>query len=243
MPIGPISPGASKATGITKINNRLFLHSRPVESGDARTILSLFADWLDKQNEKVILIGHNVERFDSKHLWRIIEMSQLTERFSNIAGFVDTLPLLRSIYPNEKTHKQEHMYSLIVGGAYDAHNAMGDVDAIVRILHKLSVPSASLSSHSFTAKYVAEKHTYLQLKNAHLASLELLTDKNILTKSMAQKVAGSGLNIFHLKLARSRDEISGISQLFKEKFDGKARVTNSKKIIAKVNDFLSHSVV
>ena len=90
---------------------------------------------------------------------------------------------------------------------------------------------------------MAEKHTYLQLKNAHLASLELLTDKNILTKSMAQKVAGSGLNIFHLKLARSRDEISGISQLFKEKFDGKARVTNSKKIIAKVNDFLSHSVV
>ena len=165
--------------------------------------------------------------------------SNLCVNFSNIAGFVDTLPLLRSIYPDEKTHKQEHMYSLIVGGVYDAHNAMGDVNAILQILNKLSVPASSLTSYSFTAKYVAEKHAYLQLKNAHLSSLEVLTDKNILTKGMAQKVAGSGLNIFHLKLARSRDEISGISQLFKEKFDGKARVTNNKKIIAKVNDFLS----
>ena len=58
---------------------------------------------------------------------------------------MDTLPLLRSPYPDRKTHKQAAMFDLIVGGTYDAHNAMGDVNALVQIVQKLSVFRSSFS--------------------------------------------------------------------------------------------------
>ena len=87
----------------------------------------------------MVLIGHNVERFDSKHFWRTVSDANLSSRFSNLGGFVDTLPLLRSLYPSEKTHKQAAMFALIVGGTYDAHNNMGDVGALARIVLKLSI--------------------------------------------------------------------------------------------------------
>ena len=132
LPQGPITSGASATTGITKRNGRLFLRSRPVASTDSCTALSSFADWIDQQGGKVVLVGHNVERFDSKHLWRAVTNANLSSRFSNLEGFVDTLPLLRSLYPDRKTHKQAAMFDLIVGGTYNAHNAMGDVNALVQ---------------------------------------------------------------------------------------------------------------
>ena len=42
LPVGSISPGASKVSGITKKNNRLFLRSRPVECADILTTLKQF---------------------------------------------------------------------------------------------------------------------------------------------------------------------------------------------------------
>ena len=240
LPVGSISSGAVRATGITKHNNRLFLRSRPVESADAHTILSSFADWIDHQGGKVVLIGHNVERFDSKHFWRTVTNISLVSRFCNLAGFVDTLPLLRSMYPEAKNHKQETMFALIVGGTYDAHNAMGDVSAVIKIMQKLSVSTPSLCSHSLTMQYIEKKHKYLEMKNTNLVSLHTLEGTGVVTKSMSQKIAGSGLNLGHLKLAFERDETNGIRQLFTEKFfNQKARVTASKSIIVKVNQYLA----
>ena len=95
-PVGGISSGAPTATGIPKRNNQLFLRNRPVECKDANTALASFADWIDRQGKKVVLVGHNVERFDMKHFWRWISVHNLVERFENLGGFIDTLPLLRS---------------------------------------------------------------------------------------------------------------------------------------------------
>ena len=241
LPVGGISSGATTATGITKRNNQLFLRNRPVECKDANTALASFADWIDRQGKKVILVGHNVERFDSKHFWRWISVHNLVKRFQNLGGFIDTLPLLRSRFPKERSHKQETMYSLVVGGSYEAHNAMADVTALVKIVQALQITTSGFSNFSFSANYVEEKHKYLKMRAANSASLQVLLNNGTITKGMCQKIAGSGLSIAHLKLAFSRDEMNGIRQLFTEKFEGKARVTASKAIIMKVNSHLTNN--
>ena len=51
---------------------------------------------------------------------------------------------------------------------------------------------------------------------------------------MAEKMAGSGLSLVHLKLAFDRDNQSGIKNLLSEKNCGKTRVTNRTDVIDKV---------
>ena len=68
--------------------------------------------------EKFLLVGHNAEWLDSKHFWHWLPFYNLVEQFNNLIGFIDTHPLLRSPYPKEKSHKQETIYSLVVGGSY-----------------------------------------------------------------------------------------------------------------------------
>ena len=77
------------------------------------------------------------------------------------------------------------------------------------------------------------------MKSANQTSLHALEGTGTVTKSMCQKIAGSGLNLGHLKLAFNRDESNGIRQLFTEKFNKKARVTASKSVIMKVNTYLA----
>ena len=60
----------------------------------------------------------------------------------------------------------------------------------------------------------------------------------LLTKCMGEKMAGSGLQLSHLKTVFSRDGRVGIETLFGEKVDGKVRVTKTKRIIENVCSFL-----
>jgi hypothetical protein len=57
---------------------------------------------------------------------------------------------------------------------------------------------------------------------------------------MANKIASSGLNFTHLKLAFQRSGPEGIASLFSDKdIHGHVRVTNSKKIVNSVAEYLA----
>ena len=47
---------------------------------------------------------------------------------------------------------------------------------------------------------------------------------------MAEKVSASGLTLEHLQLAYSRGGLAAISNVLKEKFDGRVRVTRNKRV-------------
>ena len=237
LPVGAISPGASKVTGITKKNNCLFLRSRPVESADILTVLKQFSEWLSTLGDNVVLVGHNVNKFDSKHFWRVIESHKVASHFT-LSGFIDTLPLFRCLQPTEKSHKQEAVYIRTVGGKYNAHNAMGDVLALVAILIKLGNPPATYyHDYSFTANYVSKRHTHLEMRRRNISTLQPLIQNKVISDSMGQKIAASGLNLSHMKLAFERRGNDGIKYLFAEKFNDKRRVTADKKITSKVCEY------
>ena len=88
--------------------------------------------------------------FDIKHLSRHITDDQLAEKFIVIAGFIDSLPLYKSLYPELTSHSQENLYRSIVGGNYDAHNALNDVNALPEIVRKTVIDRSALSKFSMT---------------------------------------------------------------------------------------------
>ena len=103
----------------------------------------------------------------------------------------------------------------------------------------VQVDDKTLVKHSMTVSYVNIRHDYLMVKDRNFATLYDLVDAKVLSETMAKKVAGTGLNLSHLKLAYRRNELSGIRNLFTEKFDKKARVTAQKRIIDNVNVHLA----
>ena len=65
---------------------------------------------------------------------------ELKDQFLCICdGFADTLPLFRSIYPDEPAHGQEKLTRSVLGITYEAHNALADVQTMIKLV-KQGIP-------------------------------------------------------------------------------------------------------
>ena len=103
-----ISPGAANVTGLTLSNGILFHMGKPVHSVPVRTDLQAFLAFLtDIEPKPIILIGHNAHKFDSPRLSRKIMDCNLKSAFCElVAGYIDTLPYFRELYPDLAKHNQ-----------------------------------------------------------------------------------------------------------------------------------------
>ena len=118
---------------------------------DMKEGLRMFSSWLLGFQKYVILLGHNIKAFDIKHLSRHITDDQLAEIIVMIAGFIDSLPLYKSLYPELTSRSQENLYRSLVGGSYDAHNAPYNVNALSKIVRKTVIDRSALSKFSMTS--------------------------------------------------------------------------------------------
>ena len=67
----------------------------------------------------------------------MLKKGHLEDLFGScIAGFVDTLPLFRNLFPEKDSHSQEKLYVEIVCKTYVAYNLMEDVTSLSTILEK-----------------------------------------------------------------------------------------------------------
>ena len=76
---------APEVTGLTTMGSKLFLNEKSVHTVDMEG-LRMFSSWLLGFQKEVILLGHNIEAFDIKHLSRHITDNQLAEKVVMIAG-------------------------------------------------------------------------------------------------------------------------------------------------------------
>ena len=247
LPGKPISPDASAATMLTFIDGVLLYNGAPVAAISLVDALNQFIKYLGKcvkDTDKCLLLAHNCHQFDSKVLLNKLGQCDLLENFDNVCiGFSDSLPLFQSLEPERKINKKG--YKLIdlchdlCSYDYDAHNSLQDVIAL-KVLCSKCASSKDLVSHSVSLKYVQETLLYHDNKQHLLSSFQPLICSKILSKGMADKLAGSGLQLGHLKLAHKRSPSNGIKALFSEKtIHGKPRITKNLPIIDKVINYLS----
>jgi hypothetical protein len=69
-----------------------------------------------------------------------------------------------------------------------------------------------------------------------------LVSQKIITKHMARKIAGSGLKYNHVRLIYLRGGLDGMASVFGAKDNAKkARVTASKKILKRIEEYIAKS--
>ena len=105
--------------------------------------LNEFIRWLQPK-APCLLLAHNAKSFDAKHLMRILGKNNLSEDFKEVVlGFSDTLPAFRELLPDQNSHSQENLVKDLLGGNYEAHNALADVQMLHKLTSKFSEHKAA----------------------------------------------------------------------------------------------------
>lgn len=242
VPKHGISPQASQANKLTVVAGNLLYKSRPVKAVPLIDCLKEFVDFIKSLKSKVILVAHNGKVFDSRILFKaLLEANLLSELETVVIGFIDTLPMFKQLLPGRKSYKQEELVDCL-NKNYDAHNGLEDVKSLKDLLLHLKPHDSVLSSHSFGVDFVRQSLQHHARITANFPSLKVLVSKKVLSKSMAQKIAGSGLNLQQISLIYARGGYDGLRSVFSAKRNGQnsqRRVTASKKVLRTLSDYLA----
>ena len=125
---------------------------------------------------------------------------------------------------------------------YDAHNGLEDVKSLRDLLLHLKPPNSVLSTHSFHVEFVCESLQHHARMTANFPSFNGMISKKVLSKAMAQKIAGSGLNVQQIRLIHAGGGYDGLHSVLSAKQRGhrsKCRVTASKKVLRTLSDYLA----
>ncbi len=256
-PTKKISKFATKVTKLVSVGGTLMRKKEddslePLSSIQLSEALTQLIDFLQStcKGKKCLLVAHNAP-FDQRHVMNALladsDSSKLA-RFSDLVlGFADTLEIYRKMFPELKPksggdgHKQESLVKHVMGKSYDAHDALADVEALQDLIKQTKLSDAQLYDNSKSTKhYIQDKVDLQNNENENLPSLMHLVNckPRVLTLPMAKKVARSGLNYGHLRLAYTResDKYEGIKALLGDETSGTVRVTKKCEIIRALVD-------
>ena len=155
------------------------------------------------------------------------------------AGFLDTLSVFRC--HTTPPYKQEKLYKRLIGGTYDAHNAIEDVKALERTIDTINPSPEESRIHTFKVQYILDVQEYRKNAAFNLIGWQLLIKKGVITKHMAEKAAKSGLRPEHLEFSYTHGGDDAVySVLSKEAPPFGYRVTNNKAISKKISEYFKN---
>mgnify|MGYP006167302131 CR=1 FL=1 len=92
--------------------------------------IDAFVQWLDKEtNHGTIVVGHNILDYD------LPVLAKYTRRLEGVRA-LDTLPMVRDIYPFIRNFKLTTIYKHTKGPNVRAHRALADVRMCIRVLDR-----------------------------------------------------------------------------------------------------------
>lgn len=240
----PISNEAELVTKLTMDGGIMKYNGVPVTAFSISETLQKFLDSLGT-SKNVVLAAHNGRTFDFKILTEALEKTRKLESFTkHVIGFCDTIAMLKKILPKRPSYKQEQLVKGVMNKQYNAHDATQDVSALRDLLLHLKVKSSDFLKHTFSSKSIHEQNIYVAEKKRNIGSLDILVQKLILKRTLAEKIAGSGLTLRHLKTIYVRKGEDGLRDTFEFKnAHGDPRVTKNKQlldeIIPKLGEYFS----
>ena len=243
LPKNGISQQASQANKLTIVAGQLLYKSKLVKAITLTECLQDFITFLKSLKKKVILVAHNGKVFDSRILVKaIIANNMLGELQSVLTGFIDTLPMLKKLLPDRSSYKQEELVRGCLNKTYDAHNGLEDVKSLRDLLLHLKPQNSVLCSNSFCVEFVCESLQHHARMTTNFPSFKDMVSKKVLSKAMAQKIAGSGLNLQQIRLIHARGGYDGLHSVLSAKQrdqKNKCLVTASKKVLRTLSDHLA----
>lgn len=99
-----------------------------------------------------------------------------------------------------------------------------------KLLMHCNVCNKDICAYSFSPSAVVNNMNFNKHKNENIGSLSPLVSAGVCKRPTAENIAGSGLNINHLKIIYHRGGEDGLRDVFVDKnCEGLPRVTNVKK--------------
>ncbi|CAG2255966.1 unnamed protein product [Mytilus edulis] len=213
LPTKPINPKASEVTGLYRDGCSLYYKGQKVKTLSKSVGLEKFIKWLP---HKAVLVAHNCKSFDSKIIVaQLSSVNLLNEFHCKVFGFSDTLHIFKQKFPGRKSYKQENLVKDILKRSYNAHNAVDDVQLLNILMKNLKVSLQDIVNHSFTVEYIHNYLTEFRCKEARLKTFKpvYMSDEPVMSKSLCERAAKSGLKLGHLHLAISCDDFDGLCRL------------------------------
>ncbi|XP_061168632.1 uncharacterized protein LOC133177736 [Saccostrea echinata] len=190
----------------------MYLNGEEVNSINIHHALLDFLDFL-KSKKCPVLVGHNIISYDIPILLKLLEEFGLLASFLQlICGCIDTLKLARKVFPKSQinNYKQTTLVKTFLGFEYDSHNALEDVKSLHRLFEE------KLYSHCKDSDVFP-----FHVRKLESSFTEVIQEKKI-SKTVARRIANSGLGLKHLQLAFKRDPNVGVKSILQERgFRGK----------------------
>lgn len=163
LPRNGISQRASQANKLSVTAGQLLYKSVPAQSINLKECLATFLSFLKQQERRIIMVAYNNKVFDSRILTRAFLSNNQYEVQSIVVGFVDTLPLFKSLLPGKRCYKQDYLVKDCMNVSYDAHNGLEDVKALRDLLVHLKPWNDAFCKHSFSLDYVLQSLDHHQI--------------------------------------------------------------------------------
>lgn len=244
LPKIPITDKATEVTGLRVIDGKMFHDDKEVDAVHLVAAVDALLNFFTKFQSKVVLVGHNVKSFDFHIFLNSLQNCGKTQEIGNcVAGFVDTKQLFKVFDSKVGSFSLENLYKRYVCEPYKAHDALEDVLALQKLVTSVGVDLSDPKylSSSFTFSNAVDSHSYSLEVRKNLPSLEHLISEKIVSRHIANRIAGSGLCFSFLQLVYNRDSKDGIYNLFSENVEKAPRVTKSLKICSSLNKYFSSS--
>lgn len=142
-PSKSIDADASRVTGLKYVRGKLYFHSKEVPTIAPREALISFQEFIQISSKPCVLVAHNAS-FDSSHLLRCIINNGMIERFQNIAGFSDSLAVMKKILPKWRAEKKSFKLQILARGLLNFessdrfHEALFDVKILGKLCETLA---------------------------------------------------------------------------------------------------------
>ena len=242
IPEQKISISASLVTQLDMVGGRLLHRGEPVPAEQPREAFEKFLAWLKGKKEKVVLLAHNAKCFDSKRIIYALKKYNLLSSFQeSVLGFIDTLALFKKVLPGRETYSQECLVADLLGVFYVSHDSLEDVKALQRLVSCKKVEENQLIESSFSTESAVQSTEYCVKKMVNLRTLQPLIASKVVSKGMADKIAGSGLSLHHLQLSFERGGGDGLISILSDHVNGKPRVTKNRRIISQLSNYFGCS--
>ena len=135
LPKKEIETTASNINGLIMAEGQLMRKGTAVETVSVKEALRQFISYLQSQENKVILTGHYIKRYDNAVLLSAADKDIKDKLGQCIEGFIDTHTVFRSERPGLTSYKQTQLFQHYLGESYEAHEATADVRALKRLIN------------------------------------------------------------------------------------------------------------
>ncbi|XP_066596946.1 uncharacterized protein [Prorops nasuta] len=247
LPQQEIDLEATKINGLHVMNYNLYLHDKLLQTCSQKEAIVSFHQFLSYWKKDCLLVAHNAS-FDIPRLLRLISSCKMYNEYKFIAGFADSLPILRKILPHRKGPGKFRLSSLyeefIKCDIYEDddshfHDAEFDVTVLQEIVLHFDIENDLISTSKMLQECVIKINESCKIK---ASSQKLRLFKTIVSSGIIAKMAKADMRSEKLIEIYETEGEAQIVKLVSEIINGKPRVSNNRSVLNKINKCLADNL-